>query len=578
MKSYKSIYLFFLLFLGVGCSEDFLDRPDLDNITTDSFWQTPNDLNLYVIQFYTSLPSWNPGEWSGGIYWDDDNSDNLLYFDVNTRLAGNNTITSGNGNWSYDDIRALNIFFANYKTVSAPFEEVQQYVGEAHFFRAFYYFGLLRNYGSVPWITEPLSTDSEQLYSERTPRNVLTDSILAELDNAISLLPPGEQSNGNRLNNEIAMIFKSRVALYEGTWEKYHANTPFGVEGSTGEKYLEIAAQTAEQLIDNPGGYGIHNTGDPMQDYWELFNQTSYTGHTEVMLWRDYDVDLGIAHNGQRYLPRIGGGRGLTQNLVDAYLCTDGQPISLSDLYQGDEGLLNVAANRDPRLHQSLFLPGDPMEVTGGEVLQTFEKAPLGASGSAGCPTGYMIYKGANPDPNQYFSGGVGTTSSPIFRFAEVLLNFAEAKAELGTITQADLDKSVNIMRARVDMPNLTLDNISIDPEWLFSDLSPIINEIRRERQVEFALEGHRFDDLMRWQAADEVIVGQRLKGAYFIPEEFPDLVVGTDVLLDENGYIDPHQGQVPNGFEFNTERDYLLPLPLDEITLNPDLTQNPGW
>jgi len=406
----------------------------------------------------------------------------------------------------------------------------------------------------------------------------VVDNILAELDKAIMYLPSGEQSNGNRLNKEVAKLMYSRVALYEGTWEKYHAGSPFGVDGSDGTQYLQLAAQTAEELMENTGGYSIHNTGNPEQDYWVVFNQTEYTGHSEVMLWRDFDVNLGIAHNGQRYLPRIGGGRGLTRNLVESYLCTDGKPIAASDLYQGDRGLLDVASNRDPRLAQSMFLPGDPMEVSGGGVARTFETAPVGASGSAGCPTGYMIYKGANPDPIQYYSGGVGTTSSPIFRFAEALLNFAEAKAELGTLTQADVDKSINILRQRVGMPDLMIDDITPDPNWDFPELSPIINEVRRERQVEFALEGYRFDDLMRWQAADELVVGQRYKGAYFIEEDFPDLVVGTDVLLDEEGYIDPLQSQIPNGFQFDTQRDYLLPIPLDEITLNSNMTQNPGW
>lgn len=578
MKNYKYLILFSFLMLFVACDENFLDRPDLDNITTDSFWKTPNDLDLYVRQFYTSFPSWGVNQWSGGIYWDDDDSDNLIYFNANTRLLGDNVITTGNGNWNYSNIRSVNIFLANYENVDAEFSEIQQYVGEALFFRAYFYFNLLRNYGPVPYVSEPLAPDSELLFSERAPRNVVVDNILQDLDDAIAYMKSGENSNGNRLNKEIAMLFKSRVALYEGTWEKYHAGTPFGISGADGTQYLQIAAQTAEELMNNPANYGIHTTGAPDHDYWDLFNQTNYSGHSEVMLWRAYNRDLGVAHNGQRYLPRIGGGRGLTKNLVDAYLCTDGRPISVSDLYQGDRGLLNVAANRDPRLAQSVFLPGDPMEISGGSIVQSFEQAPLGESGEASCPTGYMIFKGSLPDPVQYASGRVGTTSSPIFRFAEALLNFAEAKAELGTITQADLDKSINLLRDRVGMPHLIMSEIVMDPNWLFPDLSPIINEVRRERQVEFALEGYRFDDLMRWQAADEVIVGKRFKGAYFIQDEFPDLTVGVDVLVDEDGYIDPHQGQAPDGFGFDPNRDYLLPVPINEITLNPKLEQNPGW
>jgi len=573
----KLLIAAFLLVL-TSCSEDFLDRPDLDNITTDSYWKTTSDLDLYVTQFYTELPSWNPGEWSGGIYWIDDNSDNLAAASADTRLMGNFTVATANGRWDYSDIRAVNIFFANYQKVDATTEQISQYLGEAHFFRAYFYFRLLKDYGAVPYITVPLTSKSDELFSERTPREELSANILAELDEAIAHLPTGPVSGGNRLSKEVAQLFKARVALYEGTWEKYHAGTDFGVNGSDGSSFLNIAAETAETLIDNPGNYGIYTTGNPESDYWVLFNQTEYVGHPEVMLWRDYDVNLGVAHNGQRYLPRIGGGRGLTKELVETYLCTDGQPISTSDLYQGDKSLLEVASNRDPRLAQTMFLPGDPMEKSGDQVTKVFERSPLGQSGSAGCTTGYMIYKGANPDPNQYYSGGVGTTSSPIFRFAEAFLIFAEAKAAMNTISQVDIDKSINVLRSRVGMPPLEIASIVTDPDWDFPALSPIMNEIRRERQVEFALEGYRFDDLMRWAAADEVIVGERFKGMLFQPAEFPDLVIGADVFLDDNGYVDPHQGQLPDGHQFDVQRDYLLAIPLQELTLNPNLTQNPGW
>ncbi|MCQ0112945.1 RagB/SusD family nutrient uptake outer membrane protein [Zhouia amylolytica] len=578
MKSIRIVSFIASIMLLVGCNEDFLDRPDLDNITTDNYWQTPNDLNLFVIQFYTSFPGWSPGEWSGGIYWYDASSDNMLRTNVNNRLSGRNTINSGNGNWNYSNIRSVNTMLSKYQEIDAPFEEMSQYVGEGYFFRAYYYFNLVRSYGDVPWITDPLSPDSEELYSERTPRNEVINNILADLDKAIEYMPSGEVSNGNRLNKEIALLFKSRVALYEGTWEKYHSGTPFGVSGSDGTQFLQIAANTAKQLIDNPAGYGVYNTGATDNDYWVLFNQTDFSGHPEVMLWRAFDRDLGIAHNGQRYLPRIGGDVGLTKDLVDQYLCADGLPISLSGQYQGDQGLENVSANRDPRFAQTVYLPGDPMEEVNGEIITAFEQAPLGQSGSAGCPSGYMVFKGANPDPAQYSSGGVGTTSSPIFRFAEVLLNYAEAKAELGTITQTDIDMTINALRDRVGMPHLTLNSIPADPNWNFPGLSPIINEVRRERHVEFAAEGYRFDDIMRWQAADELIVNKRFKGVYFVQEDFPNLTPGVDVLVDADGYVDPHQNQIASGNQFNVNRDYLLPVPLNEITLNPKLEQNPGW
>ncbi len=581
MKIFKYLTVIICFTALISCSEEYLDRPDLDNITTDSFWKTANDLNLYITQYYTAFPGWSPGAWNGGIYWSDSNSDNMSHFNINNRLHGNNTIDSGNGSWNFGNIRTVNIFLSKYQEVvdqGVEFDAISQYVGEGFFFRAYFYFNLVRNYGDVPWVSEPIFPDSEALYDPRTPRNLVVDNILADLDKAIEYMPSGQQNNGNRLCKEIAELFKARVALYEGTWEKYHAGTAFAPSSSDPNKYLQIATNSAQNLINNPGGFGIFSSGDIWEDYRVLFNQVSYASNNEVMLWRAFDVSLGLAHNGQRYLPRIGGGRGLSKHLIDQYLCTDGSPTSTSGLYQGDQGLDNVSANRDPRLSQTVFLPGHPMRLENGVIEEAFEQAPLTANGEEKCPTGYMIYKGSNPDPNQYFSGGVGTTSSPVFRFSEALLILAEAKAELGTITQVDVDNTINKLRDRVGMPHLNVGGIANDPNWAFPTLSPIINEIRRERQVEFAAEGYRFDDIMRWAAADELIAGKRVKGIYFQQSDFPDAVIGTDVILDDDGYVDPLQGQAPSGFGFNVNRDYLLAVPQQELTLNPSLNQNPGW
>ncbi|MFV0506636.1 MAG: RagB/SusD family nutrient uptake outer membrane protein [Bacteroidales bacterium] len=584
MKIIKRILLALMpISLVIGCSDAFMDRPDLDNITADSYWKTPSDLNLFVIQFYTSFPGWQNGSWNAGIYWNDDNSDNIITSSINTRLAGRNTINSGTGNWDYGKIRSVNTFLEKYHKVEADFSEISQYVGEGYFFRAYYYFNLVQSYGDVQWTSKTLTPDSEELYKTRSPRNVIIDSVLTDLDKAIEYMNSGENSNGNRLNKEIALLFKSRVALYEGTWEKYHQGTTFGVEGSDGTKYIKIAETTAKQLIDNPSGYGIQHTGkinekyNFVEDYRLLFNQTNYAGNKEVMLWREFSTDLNITHNGQLYLARVGAGdHGISKELIDQYLCTDGKPIALSPKYKGDHGLTQTATNRDPRLASTIYLPEYPMIIE--TVLDTFKNSQLGASGETGCPTGYTIFKGSNHDLKHATTHGSGISSSPIFRFAEALLNYAEARAELGTITQADIDITINVLRDRVNMPHLNIASIESDPNWEFPNLSPIINEVRRERQVELAAEGYRFDDLMRWQAADELIVDKRMRGVYFMQSDFPDIVIGTDIIVDENGYVDPHRGQIPTGNKFNVKRDYLLPVPLNEITLNSKLTQNPGW
>ncbi len=168
-------------------------------------------------------------------------------------------------------------------------------------------------------------------------------------------------------------------------------------------------------------------------------------------------------------------------------------------------------------------------------------------------------------------------TAGIVFRYAEALLNYAEAKAELGTITQSDLDISINKLRSRVGMPHLNMGSITTDPKWEFSTVSPLINEIRRERRVELMCEGFRFDDLCRWRAMN-TIIGKRPLGARFVASHYPTLTPGVNVLVDANGYIDPYKTALLNGNQFKENRDYLLPVPRLEITINNAIVQNPGW
>ena len=582
--SIKRIFLLVtLVCLFVQCDDDFLDRPDLDTISEPSFWKSTNDLKLYVNRFYSpkennkkTFPGWSANQYSGGIYWGDTGTDNIIQPTVSTLMAGNNTEDTGNGSWNFENIRRANYFMANYETVEADFDEYKHFVGEALFFRAYFNFTMLKNYGEYPYTNEVLTEVSEELYAPRTARNTIVQNIIADLDEAIGYMDSGRKGKGNRLSREIAMLFKARVALYEGTWEKYHAGTDFGVSGSDGSSFLTIAASAANDVISS-GIYSIHNTGDPANDYWNIFNQENYGGHAEVMLWRAYNADLSLAHNGQRYLSVSGGGRGISKGLVDDYLCTDGQPIAISDKYQGDADLPAVSANRDLRLSQTIWLPGQTMNLDGSTVLKEFTLPDIDLTGESVCVTGYQIRKGANPDI-KYKTVRQGTTSSPIFRYAEALLIYAEAKAELGTITQTDVDVSINKLRARAGMPNLSIGGIVADPNWLYPSLSPIINEIRREWHVEFAVEGYRMNNLKRWAAMGDVIVGKRVLGAQFSQTDFPGMVIGQDVQVDANGYIDAHVNEVPAGMQFVLGRDYLLPVPRQELTLNPELTQNPGW
>jgi len=582
MKMLKFKYVI-SLFLGVSfmilsCEEDYLNRLPKDQISTDQYWETPSDLKLYVNQFYTSF--WDGPTYSYGIPEFEEGTDNVISgVDFPQRFAGTRIVPTSGGGWNFVNIRDVNYFFEHYQKVEeeATREEYIQYVGEAHFFRAYYYFNLVQQFGDVSYNTETLLPNSEELYEPRTPRQQVIDSIIKDLDLAIEYMNSGPNEGGTRLNKEVAQLYKSRVCLYEGTWEKYHDGTVFGVENPKPDAYLQMAAEAAEAVINSE--YHLYTDNDPENVYWDLFNNIDYSGNPEVMLWEKHDMDLDKSHNRQQFLNNIRNhGLGITKSLIDDYLCSDGEPIAKSSVYIGDSTLNDVMTNRDPRLNQTVWEPGDPEAIENGDTTNVFERARLHRSGEIKCPTGYEIQKGNLPDPNQYDSPYFGTTGSIHFRYAEALLNYAEAKAELGTLDQADIDLTINKLRDRVGMPHLNINNITEDPNWKFPDLSPIINEIRRERRVELALEDFRWFDLARWRA-HEAFVGTRPRGVRFDPEMYPEIEVGVDVKLDDEGYVVVYKDRLgEEGYQFDPERDYLDPIPTNQLTLNENLEQNPGW
>ena len=571
MKRYKAIIssvLFTLLF--TACQKDFLDKYPLDEITEAAFFKQPNDLKIYMNQYYdrSVFPLTSIGSHS------DVGMDTYISeAGIDSRLQGTRTVNSA-PSLNYSRVRSVNYFFDNYRKCEADFEEYKQYVGEAHFFRAMFYYDLLRTFGGVPWITTALNTDSPELYSERATRNVIADNIIADLDTAAMYLNDSKTNGCSRINKWVALLIQSRVALYEGTWEKYHAGDPFGVSNSQPDKYLNKSLE-ASTAIMNSGLYDIYTTGAPLSDYVDLFALRDYTDNPEVLFWNKMSTELSIFSQGKLYRLSTPSGFGLTKSMADAYLCNDGEPISTSLLFQGHGSIADEQINRDPRFYQTIFTPDSPWMIDLDGNITNFEDeymTKLFSNTTFACPTGYVRRKDYNPD-TQYHAQNYEITPSIQYRYAEVLLNYAEAKAELGTISQADIDISIKKLRDRVGMPNLTIGSITTDVNWEYPSLSPVINEIRRERKVEMVMENIRWDDIARWAAADEVIVGKRPKG-----ELASQFALTPTYATDNDGFLDPFQSAMPNGYGFVIDRDYLSPISKQEIELNPKLTQNPGW
>jgi len=579
----KKISYFILILLGIflySCEEDLLDKTPLDQISDPEFWTSETDLELYLNNFYDLFEGW----WvsGGGKAPTFDTGSDLALPPPNVygepdwtpRMDGVVPIPASGGGWNWTNIRNINYFLENAVRVEDGGDLADHYIGEGHWFRAHFYAQLLSNFGDLPIITKPVGADDDDiLYGSRSSRSDVADFILSDLDIAISKMKYGHElvNHRTRLSKDLALLKKARIALFEGTWEKYHQGTVFA--GKTdGSGYLQQAADAAKQIIDD-GNYSLV-TGDPNSVYFELFNQVDYTGNPEVMFFKHYDRET-YGSDFSNQLWNWPNGYGLTQDLTRYYLCTDGDPIAVSPLFVGDSIFSLVEVNRDPRLAQTIMIPGDIRRIEGTDT--TFYDNP----DLYNCGTGFesQKFRLIHVDPA---AGMNNHNVDYIFaRYAEVLLIYAEARAELGTLTQADLDMTINLLRDRVGMPHIVLGSITPDPNWpdygYGYSLPDYLHEIRRERVTELYGEGRRFGDLMRWRA-HKLWIGKRFTGTYYTDELKQ---VDAGMLANEDGYLDPLINSLTGpdgGYGFNPERDYLLPLPTNELTLNTNLQQNPGW
>ncbi|MBD8489503.1 RagB/SusD family nutrient uptake outer membrane protein [Echinicola sp. CAU 1574] len=595
------------IILMCSCNEDFLERYPQDEISDAAYWTSEKDLENYVNGLYDILPSYTG--YAPKYAWEN-GTDNMIGDDrgvtmINGRIWNTNgdaPASSSTWNGAYDNLRKINYFLEQKDKVGEDIlanASAAHYVGEALFFRAWVNFDLLKTFGGVPFIDQVLSTDSEELYAVRLPRDEFAQKIIDDLDEAIENLQwsgSGPAAASMRITKEAALGFKTRVALFEGSWEYYHAKmaSPFKVDGKDGSDFLNEAISASQMLIDRLGD-NIYTT-----DYRTLFNQDHYYDIPSVLLYREYLPSDGIGHRWWNYNGAGGGGIGLTKSLVDDYLMVDGTPIELSADYQGDATLEAVVASRDPRLGQTIYHPG---QGTLGEIIgSSYAGTAPGITSTITyykCSTGYFCYKGVAPQDAVY-NGSPAGQGLIYLRYGEVLLSHAEAKAILGTITQSDLDRTVNVLRDRVGMAHMDMANVTSwggNYQKRYPDESNLINEIRRERRVELAMEGQRYDDLRRWGALEQLIgwVPRGAKGQQFLDyaNSTEGQAVGyslsaSGIYLDEEGYLLPigHRSDFQDGgtgFVFNANRDYLQAVPRGQIVLYQEkggvtLTQNPNW
>ncbi|WP_346239190.1 RagB/SusD family nutrient uptake outer membrane protein [Niabella insulamsoli] len=595
MKQFNTIKLLaaLLLLIGAaGCTKDeFTTRLPLDRLGDDNLWNTESDLQLYnnaiyplyIRGFGTGFADGNLQPWgvnSAKIVYGDIITDNLVPVSFSPVAANTYTVptASGSGGWNFANIRRLNIFLDNYNKANVTDEVKKLYLAEVYFFKAMDYFEKVKLFGDVPWINKELNTNSPELLAPRTPRAVVMDSVMTILDKAIEWLPAKGAQQSGRINRNVALHLKAQIGLHEGTFRKYH-----GLTG--GEAFLKAAANACERLMGE--GYSLYKYPGVSDPYNQIFAQYSYANNPEIILWYQYSADLQLGAAFSRYFTQnLRHQSGFSRNLVDEYLCIDGKPISTSPLFNlANRGLITKEfENRDPRLSQTIAQYGTYQLASSGIMGSNNAPKPNipGLSGNK-CPTGYRMAKWFINDPADWNRVTNGMQAVPVYRYAETLLIYAEAKAELNECTQQVLDQTINAIRSRVDMPPLTLADIPADPELdaayaTYCDYtpSPLLREIRRERRIEMAAEDVRWDDLMRWKAGKFLNIP--VLGMKFVQSEYPTLTPGTNIYLNEDGFIEPYQRTLPGRNRVFDDRQYLFPIPLEDLVLNPNLDQNPGW
>ncbi len=586
----------------ISC-EDFLDRKPITESNSEDFLSGENQVRSFVDGLYIALPIY--GTYGMGVMDDETNCDNIVANTYDKRVNGEASIFDGDATWSkyYENLRDANYLFEYYCVPeSAESESVLSMLGEVYFFRAYWHFELLKNFGEVP-IMDGFWDDNATIEGLQIPQSSRSDVarfILDDLNTAVGLLYDRSVYNGLRINKQAAMVFAMRVALYEGSWQKYHANTDFA-KSNDSEEFFNKVVEIGDELFTYGISLNTKSNNSDAEGFGELFNSYDLSSVEEALFWKQYSIAAGLSHY---LLPCLSGGitstisaAGLTSSLVNSYLNADGTAIDPSD--EKFKDFNETFADRDGRLLQTVMHTGASFKTnlsTGELVTMLVQErtymddgaddsilAPyLNGGGSQQNITGYHTRLGINTA----YTSGNSETALNFIRYSEALLAYAEAKEELNACTDAVLEMTLKPLRERAGVAYLapTIDPNASDYGYT---ISANLQEIRRERRSELALQGFRLDDILRWRA-HSLFKRANLKGAYLGKDgvlyksyDTSDVAVAEAldlIVVDQEGWMDPLRNVLGDVLGFKAERDYLFAIPSTEISLNKELEQNPGW
>lgn len=579
--------------LAVACNNDFMDRFPETQISSETFFQSVTNLELYTNTYYDKIST----------SYSDGTSDNYASFsdasEHNNLIRGSITAATVGGWDDWGTLRRYNYLLDNVHTVSGNPEVIAHYIGLTRLMRAVWYYEQVKRYSDVPWYSNALTdTDEDLLYKARDPRTLVVDSIMADLDYAVAHMSE-DYGNRSQFSRWYALAMQARICLHEGTFRKYHDELDLQ---STADMYIEKAATAAFDIMES-GQFSIDKTGGKDAAYRNLFCSYNLAESPEIILFKDYDNALQIKHSAGYDV--LAYSCNFSRSLMESYeyLTEDGRAVPFSSVENYEtKNFTEVFENRDPRFNQTFMYPG---------FVRAGTSAPFRPNLNLG---GYPVIKflPMTAEEQQWNSS---YTDLPVSRYAEVLLIYAEARAELGQLTQDDMDRTVNEIRSRVEMPPLVLGNLPDDPQLAaqYPDISDkALLQIRRERRIELVGENFRWDDLFRWKAGH--LLEQVQQGIYVdgfgvfdisgdgvpemgifeneasntIPEEERGnytfyYIYGTDGSANffslsegDHGYITINNEIGARTFE--EPKYYYYPLPQNQRLLNPNLEETVFW
>lgn len=603
MKKY-SIVCVALLLAAQACNDDFLERSPQTEIAEENFFHTADDLDTYLYSLYNF----------GGldIYLEDASTDNTAttaVTELKNMMSGAPTAANITGGWSWDQLRKINYYLDHFGTAELTEAQRSHYEGMGRFFRANFYMGKVMRYSDVPWYDKTLTQDSPELYKGRDARTEVVDKVFADFDFAYQYADMDEEKAETRagaVNKWVIRAVMAQAALFEGSYRRYH--TELNLQ-STADAYFKRASDLAGEIIKD-GGFALYTTGSPASDYGSLFNNEDLEGNKEIILGRFYEAGLlnsgwgGYLFGNYEVSP--------SKDLLQTYLMADGAPYTNQAGYKTNQ-FVEEFVGRDPRLTQTFAYPG--WELVNNSTYA--QGAGIYVQELSSNFTGYHQIKGFVNSKNADVQNNIDV---PLIRLAEIYLIYAEALAEQNKLTQDQLDGSVNLIRARAGMPALSL-NPPVDPvlqaqyPLVTGAQASVLLEIHRERRVELALEGHRFDDLMRWHAGKRAEIEP--EGLYFpglgkydltgdgvediillsadaeipVDEDKEENSLGKTLVYYRVGPIgkegatfyltDGESGNIATADDLGTFEEpkfYYRPVPQPQVLLNPALEQIMGW